>query len=96
MLTTPEDGMVGTMSFSSLTDAVAIAMKQWSAKNLAFIVETFLEMATLLLKHSEYFASISMLLLTKSFLPHLKKEPPGSVRTVRSTQNIEAVRQSFI
>jgi hypothetical protein len=54
-------------------------------------------MVTLLLKHSEYFASISILLVTKKFLAavpygdreklqnecfHIKKKPPGSVHTV--------------
>jgi hypothetical protein len=37
----PEDDMVGTMSFASLTDAVAVAMEQWSAQHCAFIIETF-------------------------------------------------------
>jgi hypothetical protein len=62
--------------------------------------------ATLLLKHSEYFASISILLVTKSSLPQchtvmcrkLQNERlriPVSLRIVRSPQNIETVRQSF-
>jgi hypothetical protein len=33
--------MAGTMSFASLTDAIAIAMKQWNAKHCVFTVETF-------------------------------------------------------
>jgi hypothetical protein len=33
--------MVGTMLFASLTDAVAVAMEQWSAQRSAFIVETY-------------------------------------------------------
>jgi hypothetical protein len=41
MLATPEDEVVGTMSFACLTDAVAIAMGQWSAQHRAFIVKTF-------------------------------------------------------
>jgi hypothetical protein len=41
MLVTPEDEMVGTMSFASLTDAAGVAMDQWSAQHFAFIVETF-------------------------------------------------------
>jgi hypothetical protein len=36
-----EDDMVGTMSFTSLTDAVAVAMEQWSAQHRVFNVETF-------------------------------------------------------
>jgi hypothetical protein len=38
--------MAGTMSFASLTDAVEVAMEQWSAQNRASIVEKL----TLLLK----------------------------------------------
>jgi hypothetical protein len=41
MLVTPEDEMVGTMSFASLTDAVAVAMEQWSTQYREFIVDTF-------------------------------------------------------
>jgi hypothetical protein len=41
MLATLEDEMAGTISFASLTDVVAVAMEQWSARHLAFIVETF-------------------------------------------------------
>jgi hypothetical protein len=41
MLATPEDEMVGTMLFAILTD-VTVAMGQWSARHLAFIVEMFL------------------------------------------------------
>jgi hypothetical protein len=40
----PDDDMAGTMSFASLTDAVAVvavAMEQWSAERRWFIVETF-------------------------------------------------------
>jgi hypothetical protein len=33
---------VATMSFARLTDAVAVATEQWSARHRAFIVETFL------------------------------------------------------
>jgi hypothetical protein len=33
--------MVGTTSFASLIDAVAVAMEQWSVQHCAFIVETF-------------------------------------------------------
>jgi hypothetical protein len=60
--------MAGTMSFVRLINAVAVAMEQWSAQQRAFIVETFLKMVTLLLKRSEYFASISILLVTEKFL----------------------------
>jgi hypothetical protein len=39
MLATPADEMAGTMSLSSVTDAVAL--EAWSAQHRAFIVETF-------------------------------------------------------
>jgi hypothetical protein len=70
MLATPEDGTAGTTSFASLPDAVAVAMKQWRAQHLASIVEAvhFFFLANLLLKCSEYFASISILLVTEKFL----------------------------
>jgi hypothetical protein len=32
MLATPEDEMAGTVSFASLTDAVAVAMEPWSPR----------------------------------------------------------------
>jgi hypothetical protein len=57
---------------------------------IVFIVETFLKMATLLLKRSEYFSGISILLVTEKFLATIP--PPGSVGTGRSPENIEAVR----
>jgi hypothetical protein len=41
MLATLQDEMAGTMSFVSLTDAIAIAVEQWSAQRCAFIVGTF-------------------------------------------------------
>jgi glutamine synthetase type III len=41
MLATPEDDMAGAMTFASLSDAVAVAMKQWSMQHCAFTVETF-------------------------------------------------------
>jgi hypothetical protein len=69
MLVASEDEMVGTMSFASLTDAVAVGTEQWSTQHCVFIVETFfLKMATLLLNRSEYFASISIVLVTEKFL----------------------------
>jgi hypothetical protein len=43
MLVICEDEMVGTMSFASLTDAVAVAVEQWSAQHCVFIVEMFLK-----------------------------------------------------
>jgi hypothetical protein len=46
MLATPEVEMAGTMSFASLTDAVAVAMKQWSAQRRAFVVERVSKMVT--------------------------------------------------
>jgi hypothetical protein len=30
---TPEDKMAGTMSFAILTDAIAVAMEQWSVQH---------------------------------------------------------------
>jgi hypothetical protein len=41
MLATPEDEMARTMSFASLTDAIALAMKQRSAQHHVFIVKIF-------------------------------------------------------
>jgi hypothetical protein len=43
MLVTCEDEMLGTMSFASLTDAVAIAVEQGCVQHRAFIVEMFLK-----------------------------------------------------
>jgi hypothetical protein len=42
MFATPEDEMAEIISFASLTDAVAVAMEQWSAQHHAYIVKTFL------------------------------------------------------
>jgi hypothetical protein len=39
MLATLKDEMEGTMSFAGLTDAIAVAMEQWSTQ-CAFITET--------------------------------------------------------
>jgi hypothetical protein len=39
MFAASEDEMAGAISFASLTDAIAVAMKQWSAQHRAFIVE---------------------------------------------------------
>jgi hypothetical protein len=41
MLATPEDVMVGTMLFASLTNAVTVAMEQWSEQHHAFTVKMF-------------------------------------------------------
>jgi hypothetical protein len=44
MLATPEDGMMGTISLSDLTDAVAVvavAMKQRRAKILRLLLKAF-------------------------------------------------------
>jgi hypothetical protein len=38
MLRIPEDEEAGTISFASLTDAVAIDMEQRSAQHFAFII----------------------------------------------------------
>jgi hypothetical protein len=65
-LATPEDFIAEAISFASLTDAIAVAMEQWSAQRSEFIVEIFLKMATLLLKRGEYFASVSILLVVIS------------------------------
>jgi hypothetical protein len=40
MLATPEDEMMGPMSFASVTDTIAVAMAQWSVQHCAFIIET--------------------------------------------------------
>jgi hypothetical protein len=63
-----EDDMVGTISFTSLTNAVAVAMELWSAQHRVFNVETFFLMVALLLKCSEYFASVSILLIMEKSL----------------------------
>jgi hypothetical protein len=50
MLATPEDEMAGTMSFASLTDAVAVGMVEWSAhaRNIVrLLITRFLNMVTL-------------------------------------------------
>jgi hypothetical protein len=60
--------MAGAMLFASLTDAVVVEMGQWRAQRFACIVEKFLKMVTLLLKRSEYYVSISILLFTEKFL----------------------------
>jgi hypothetical protein len=74
MLATPEDKMAGTMSFASLTDAVAVAMKQWSARarNIVRLCSNvFFLMMSLLLKRAEYFASNSTLLVTEKLLAEI-------------------------
>jgi hypothetical protein len=81
-----EDHMVGTMSFTSLADAVAVAMEQWSAQHHVFNVETFFRIVAVL-KYSECFASISVLLITEKFLAAIL----DSVYAVHSPQNIETV-----
>jgi hypothetical protein len=59
-LAAPGEEMTGT----------AVVMEQWSAQHRACIVEIFLKMLTLL-KCSEYFASISILLVTVKFLAEI-------------------------
>jgi hypothetical protein len=72
MLVTLADEMAGIMTLLSLTDAAALAMEQWRLQHPAFIDETFLKMATLLSKRSEYIVSISILLLaTENFLAEI-------------------------
>jgi hypothetical protein len=44
MLATPEDETAGTISFSSSTDAVAVATEQWSSQHRAFIIEFFFKL----------------------------------------------------
>jgi hypothetical protein len=41
MFATSEDEVVGTMPLASLTDAVGVAMEQWSTQHRVFNVETF-------------------------------------------------------
>jgi hypothetical protein len=66
MLASPEDMMVGTMSFASLTNVIAVGMEQWSTI-VCLLLKHFLKMATPLLKCSEYFPSNSILLITETF-----------------------------
>jgi hypothetical protein len=111
MLATPEDNAARTMSFASLTDVVAVVMEQWRRQHCAFIVETFLEncdffkLQRIFRKHfnischGKVPCRNTMQLWIKNFITSasaLKKEQPGSVCRVRSPQNIEAVRQSFV
>jgi hypothetical protein len=63
MLAAPEDEMAGTMSFASLTDAVAVERETTCVHCWYFFL-----MVTLLLKRSKYFASISILLVKEKFL----------------------------
>jgi hypothetical protein len=67
MLATPDEEMAGTMSFASLIDAIAGAMEQWS-NIVHLLLKRFLKTVTFLLKHSLYFASISILLVMENFL----------------------------
>jgi hypothetical protein len=61
MLATSDDATAATISFASSTDAVAVAMEQWSRQLRAFIAETFTFLTvTLFLQRSEYFANISI------------------------------------
>jgi hypothetical protein len=50
MLATPEDFMAGSMSLAILTDAVAVAMGQWSVQHRAFVVETFFKNSSSVVK----------------------------------------------
>jgi hypothetical protein len=87
-------------------------MEQWSAQHLAFIVEMFFLNGDFVVKiqrifrkhfntarHGRVSCRNTIQLCVENFRKSastLKNEQPGSVRTVRSPQNIEAVRQSFI
>jgi hypothetical protein len=65
MLATPEDAVAVTMSFVSLA-----LQKPWSsgARNTVHLLSKLFLMVTLFLKHREYFASISILLVAKKLL----------------------------
>jgi hypothetical protein len=66
----PENEMEGTMSFASLTDVTAVAMDQWSMQHHACLMKRFLKTVILLLKCSEHFRSISMLLATEAAISY--------------------------
>jgi hypothetical protein len=63
MLETAEGKSAGTMSFVSITNAVAVAMKQWNMQCHAFILE-ILKVVILLIKHSKYFLAAKHILTT--------------------------------
>jgi hypothetical protein len=87
-------------------------MQQWSKQHLAFIVEMFFLNGDSVVRIWRIFRNhfniarqgkvpcrntIQLWVGTfRTSASALKKKQPGSVRTVRSPQNIEAVRQSFI
>jgi hypothetical protein len=58
MLATVENQMAGTMSFASLTNAVAIATEHRSARNVVRLLFKCFILYGDLLKRSKYFASI--------------------------------------
>jgi hypothetical protein len=68
MLVTPENKMAGIMPFASLTDAAAVPTEQWRLHIVRLLLKRFIKMVTLLSKRSEYFASISILLVTENIL----------------------------
>jgi hypothetical protein len=53
---------MGTMSSASLTDAVAVDTEKWRMQHRVFTPETFFKW-----RHSEYFTSISILLVMEEF-----------------------------
>jgi hypothetical protein len=104
MLAALEDEVVGTMSFASLTDAIAVGMEEWSTEHRAFIVETF-KTQRIFRNHfnSTGHGKVPCYNTIQSWVENfgtnafaLKKKPPGSVPTVQLPQNLEAVRQSFL
>jgi hypothetical protein len=59
--------MAGSMSFASITDAFSVAMEQWSTQHRVFVVETFFRNSDCWY-NTEYFTSISILLIMEKFL----------------------------
>jgi hypothetical protein len=89
MLATPEDEMAETMSFASLTDAVAVAMEQWSTRRHAYIVVTVVKTQRIFCKHFNiaHHRKIPCHNTVQLWLENFRtdasalKKPPGSVCT---------------
>jgi hypothetical protein len=55
MLATPEDEVTGTMSFASLTDVVAVVMKQWSVQHVCSLFKRFFKNGDTVVKMQRIF-----------------------------------------
>jgi hypothetical protein len=107
MLAAPED----SLARARLIDAVAVAMEQWSTQHRAFVVKIFLKIVTVfktqrifrkhfnISRHGKVPCRNTIQLWVENFRTSAsasKKQHSGSVSTMRSPQNVEAVRHSFI